>query len=106
VRTLIRRDFLEAYKQVDAILTPTSPTPAFRKGEKAANPLAMYLNDIYTIGVNLAGLPGISIPCGFTAGGLPIGLQVIGQPFRETELLAVARTYEERNDWRSRLPKL
>jgi aspartyl-tRNA(Asn)/glutamyl-tRNA(Gln) amidotransferase subunit A len=106
VRTLIRRDFLEAYKQVDAIVTPTSPTPAFRKGEKAANPLAMYLNDIYTIGVNLAGLPGISIPCGFTAGGLPIGLQVIGQPFKETELLAVARTYEERNDWRSRFPKL
>jgi len=106
VRTLIRRDFLEAYKQVDAILTPTSPTPAFKKGEKAANPLAMYLNDIYTIGVNLAGLPGISIPCGFTAGGLPIGLQVIGQPFKETELLAVARTYEERNGWRSRFPKL
>ncbi len=69
VRTLIRRDFLDAYKEVDAIVTPTSPTPAFRKGEKAANPLAMYLNDIYTIGVNLAGLPGISIPCGFTAGG-------------------------------------
>ena len=91
MRTLIRRDFLEAYKEVDAIVTPTSPTPAFKKGEKAANPLAMYLNDIYTIGVNLAGLPGISIPCGFTKAGLPIGLQVIGQPFRETELLAVAR---------------
>ena len=106
VRTLIRRDFLEAYKQVDAIVTPTSPTPAFKKGEKAANPLAMYLNDIYTIGVNLAGLPGISIPCGFTGGGLPVGLQVIGQPFKETELLAVARTYEERNDWRMRFPKL
>ncbi len=106
VRTLIRRDFLEAYKQVDAIVTPTSPTPAFRKGEKAANPLAMYLNDIYTIGVNLAGLPGISIPCGFTGGGLPIGLQIIGQPFKETELLAVARSYEERNDWRNRFPTL
>src|ERR1700674_247485 len=90
VRTLIRRDFLEAFKEVDAILTPTSPTPAFRKGEKAADPLAMYLNDIFTIGVNLAGLPGISIPCGFTRAGLPIGLQVIGQPFKETELLAVA----------------
>lgn len=106
VRTLIRRDFLEAYKQVDAIITPTSPTPAFRKGEKAANPLAMYLNDIYTIGVNLAGLPGISVPCGFTRGGLPIGLQVIGQPFKETELLAVAAAYEERTDWRSRRPSL
>jgi aspartyl-tRNA(Asn)/glutamyl-tRNA(Gln) amidotransferase subunit A len=106
VRTLIRRDFLEAYKDVDAIVTPTSPTPAFRAGEKAANPLAMYLNDIYTIGVNLAGLPGISIPCGFSRGGLPIGLQVIGQPFRETELLAVAGAYEGRTDWRTRHPKL
>jgi aspartyl-tRNA(Asn)/glutamyl-tRNA(Gln) amidotransferase subunit A len=111
VRTLIRRDFLEAYKEVDAILTPTSPTPAFRKGEKAASPLAMYLNDIYTIGVNLAGLPGISIPCGFSKpapahGGLPIGLQIIGQPFRETELLAIASAYEQRNHWHERRPKL
>jgi aspartyl-tRNA(Asn)/glutamyl-tRNA(Gln) amidotransferase subunit A len=106
VRTLIRRDFLEAYREVDAILTPTSPTPAFRRGEKAASPLAMYLNDIYTIGVNLAGLPGISIPCGFTLAGLPIGLQVIGQPFKETELLAVASAYESRTAWRSRLPDL
>jgi len=106
VRTLIRRDFLEAYSKVDAIVTPTSPTPAFRKGEKAASPLAMYLNDIYTIGVNLAGLPGISIPCGFTKGGLPIGLQVIGQPFKETELLAIAGAYEARSDWGTRRPKL
>jgi aspartyl-tRNA(Asn)/glutamyl-tRNA(Gln) amidotransferase subunit A len=106
VRTLIRRDFLEAYERVDAIVTPTSPTPAFLKGEKAANPLAMYLNDIYTIGVNLAGLPGISVPCGFTRGGLPIGLQVIGQPFREAELLAIAGAYEGTNDWRSRHPAL
>jgi len=105
VRTLIRRDFLEAFARVDAILTPTSPTPAFRKGEKA-DPLAMYLNDIYTIGVNLAGLPGISIPCGFTRAGLPIGLQVIGQPFKETELLAVAGAYEGRCDWGRRRPKL
>lgn len=106
VRTLIRRDFLEAFKGVDAIVTPTSPTPAFRKGEKAADPLAMYLNDIYTIGVNLAGLPGISIPCGFTRGGLPIGLQVIGQPFKETEMLAVAAAYERVTDWRLRRPPL
>ncbi len=106
VRTLIRRDFLEAYKEVDAILTPTSPTPAFRKGEKAADPLAMYLNDIYTIGVNLAGLPGVSLPCGFTRGGLPIGLQVIGQPFRESELLAIARTYEQSCAWGERHPNL
>jgi aspartyl-tRNA(Asn)/glutamyl-tRNA(Gln) amidotransferase subunit A len=106
VRTLIRRDFLEAYKEVDAIVTPTSPTPAFLKGDKTSNPLAMYLNDIYTIGVNLAGLPGISIPCGFTKGGLPIGLQVIGQPFKETELLAVAGAYEARTDWHTRHPQL
>jgi aspartyl-tRNA(Asn)/glutamyl-tRNA(Gln) amidotransferase subunit A len=106
VRTLIRRDFLEAYKDVDAIVTPTSPTPAFLKGDKTSNPLAMYLNDIYTIGVNLAGLPGISIPCGFTKGGLPIGLQVIGQPFKETELLAVAGVYEARTDWHTRHPRL
>jgi aspartyl-tRNA(Asn)/glutamyl-tRNA(Gln) amidotransferase subunit A len=106
VRTLIRRDFLEAYEHVDAIVTPTSPTPAFLKGEKAANPLAMYLNDIYTIGVNLAGLPGISVPCGFTRGGLPIGLQVIGQPFREAELLAIAGAYEGTQDWQTRHPAL
>jgi aspartyl-tRNA(Asn)/glutamyl-tRNA(Gln) amidotransferase subunit A len=106
VRTLIRRDFLEAYREVDAILTPTSPTPAFKRGEKSADPLAMYLNDIFTIGVNLAGLPGISIPCGFTKAGLPIGLQVIGQPFKETELLAVADAYESRTEWRNRRPSL
>ena len=107
VRTLIRRDFLEAYKEVDAIVTPTSPTPAFTKGDKTSNPLAMYLNDIYTIGVNLAGLPGISIPCGFSRPasgnqGLPIGLQIIGQPFRETELLAIAGAYEGRTHWHAR----
>jgi aspartyl-tRNA(Asn)/glutamyl-tRNA(Gln) amidotransferase subunit A len=106
VRTLIRRDFLEAYKEVDAIVTPTSPTPAFKRGDKTANPLAMYLNDVYTIGVNLAGLPGISIPCGFTKSNLPIGLQVIGQPFREAELLAIAGAYEERTGWKSRHPTL
>jgi aspartyl-tRNA(Asn)/glutamyl-tRNA(Gln) amidotransferase subunit A len=105
VRTLIRRDFLEAYKEVDAILTPTTPTPAFRKGEKSADPLAMYLNDIYTIGVNLSGLPGISVPCGFTRGGLPIGLQIIGQPFKEADLLAIAHTYEAAHGWRDRHPK-
>jgi aspartyl-tRNA(Asn)/glutamyl-tRNA(Gln) amidotransferase subunit A len=106
VRTLIRRDFLEAYRSVDAILTPTSPTAAFRKGERSSNPLAMYLSDIYTIGVNLAGLPGISLPCGFTKGGLPIGLQVIGKPFGESELLAIARAYERDHDWHLRRPDL
>src|SRR6201999_3274461 len=73
VRTLIRQDFLNAYREVDAILTPTSPTPAFKRGEKSSDPLAMYLSDVYTIGVNLAGLPGVSIPCGFSKSGLPIG---------------------------------
>ncbi len=106
VRTLIRQDFLNAYRDVDAILTPTSPTPAFKKGEKAANPLAMYLSDIYTIGVNLAGLPGVSIPCGFSKSGLPIGLQIIGQPFKEADMLAIAHTYERAHDWNTRHPNL
>ncbi len=105
VRTLIRGDFLEAYQQVDALLTPTSPMPAFKLGEKS-DPLALYLCDIYTIGVNLAGLPGISVPCGFTPGGLPIGLQLIGQPFREADLLAMAHTYEQAHDWHQRHPSL
>ena len=106
VRALIRQDFLNAYKDVDAILTPTSPTPAFRKGEKASDPLSMYLSDIYTIGVNLAGLPGISIPCGFTQSKLPVGLQIIGQPFREADLLAIAHTYEQGHAWHTEHPKL
>jgi aspartyl-tRNA(Asn)/glutamyl-tRNA(Gln) amidotransferase subunit A len=106
VRTLIRRDFLAAYQEVDAILAPTSPTPAFKRGEKAADPLAMYLSDIYTIGVNLAGLPGLSLPCGFTRSGLPIGLQIIGQPFKEAELLGVARAYEACTAWGERRPAL
>ena len=105
VRTLIRQDFLNAYKKVDALLTPTSPVPAFKIGEKS-DPLAMYLCDIYTIGVNLAGLPGISVPCGFTQAGLPIGLQLIGQPFEEANLLAIAHAYERAHEWSARVPKL
>jgi aspartyl-tRNA(Asn)/glutamyl-tRNA(Gln) amidotransferase subunit A len=105
VRTLIRQDFLDAYREVDALLTPTSPTPAFKAGEKA-DPLAMYLCDVYTIGVNLAGLPGLSLPCGFSSGGLPIGLQLIGRPFQEAELLAIARAYEQAHDWHHRHPIL
>ena len=105
VRTLIRNDFLEAYKSVDVILTPTSPTPAFKRGAKA-DPLAMYLCDVYTIGVNLAGLPGISVPCGFSRGGLPIGMQLIGQPFREADLLAVAHAYDAPHAWGKQTPKL
>ncbi len=106
VRTLIRQDFMNAYRDVDVILTPTSPTPAFKQGEKASNPLAMYLSDIYTIGVNLAGLPGMSIPCGFSRTGLPIGLQLIGQPFKEADLLAVANAYDQAHNWASVTPKL
>jgi aspartyl-tRNA(Asn)/glutamyl-tRNA(Gln) amidotransferase subunit A len=105
VRTLIRQDFLNVYREVDVLLTPTSPTPAFKAGEKA-DPLAMYLCDVFTIGVNLAGLPALSLPCGFSSGGLPIGLQLIGQPFQEAELLAVARAYEQAHDWRHRHPIL
>jgi aspartyl-tRNA(Asn)/glutamyl-tRNA(Gln) amidotransferase subunit A len=105
VRTLIRQDFLNAYREVDALITPTSPIPAFKIGEKS-DPLAMYLCDIYTIGVNLAGLPGISVPCGFTQSGLPIGLQLIGQPFQESNLLAIANAYERAHEWSSRCPIL
>jgi aspartyl-tRNA(Asn)/glutamyl-tRNA(Gln) amidotransferase subunit A len=105
VRTLIRNDFLAAFREVDALLTPTSPVPAFKIGGKA-DPLAMYLLDIYTIGVNLAGLPGISVPCGFTKSGLPIGAQLIGPPFREAELLAVAHAYEQAHDWKNKFPAL
>jgi aspartyl-tRNA(Asn)/glutamyl-tRNA(Gln) amidotransferase subunit A len=105
VRTLIRRDFLDAFKEADALITPTSPVPAFKIGEKS-DPLAMYLCDIYTIGVNLAGLPGISVPCGFTRASLPVGFQLIGQPFEEAALLAIARAYEQAHDWNTKHPKL
>jgi aspartyl-tRNA(Asn)/glutamyl-tRNA(Gln) amidotransferase subunit A len=105
VRTLIRQDFLDAYREVDALITPTSPVPAFKLGEKS-DPLAMYLCDIYTIGVNLAGLPGISVPCGFTAAGLPVGMQLIGQPFQEAGLLAIAHAYERAHGWSGRVPPL
>ncbi len=105
VRTLIRQDFLNAYKEVDALITPTSPIPAFKIGEKS-DPLAMYLCDIYTIGVNLAGLPGLSMPGGFTQSGLPIGVQLIGQPFREADLLAIAYAYERAHEWTAQYPVL
>jgi aspartyl-tRNA(Asn)/glutamyl-tRNA(Gln) amidotransferase subunit A len=94
VRTLIRDDFLKAFKEVDAILTPTTPTPAFRIGEKIDDPISMYLADIFTISVNLAGLPGLSMPCGLSSDGLPIGFQLIGQPFEEGRLLQIGQAYE------------
>ncbi len=106
VRTLIKRDFEIAFSSVDLIATPTSPTPAFRAGEKADDPLQMYLSDIFTISVNLAGVPGISVPCGFTADGLPIGLQLIGKHFDEETILKVAFAYEQSTEWHKRKPGL
>jgi aspartyl-tRNA(Asn)/glutamyl-tRNA(Gln) amidotransferase subunit A len=106
VRTLIRRDFEQAFERCEVIATPTSPTPAFKVGEKTENPLQMYLSDIFTISVNLAGLPGMSIPCGFTKAGLPIGLQLIGKPFDEATVLKVAHAYEQATDWHLRKPPL
>ncbi len=106
VRTLIRNEFAAVLRDCDALLSPTSPVPAFKLGEKSADPLAMYLTDIYTISVNLAGLPGISIPCGFTGGGLPIGLQLIGRPFDEAGLLAIAHAYEQAHEWQHKHPAL
>ena len=94
VRALIRRDFDQAFATVDAVLSPTSPTTAFKLGEKLDDPLAMYLNDVYTVPANLAGLPGISVPCGFDSRKLPIGLQLIGRPFDEETLLRIARAAE------------
>jgi aspartyl-tRNA(Asn)/glutamyl-tRNA(Gln) amidotransferase subunit A len=107
VRALIRRDFDQVFAAgVDAVVSPTSPTAAFKLGEKVDDPLAMYLNDIYTVPVNLAGLPGLSLPCGFTRSGLPIGLQLIGRPFEEGALLRLARAAERALGLGHRLPAL
>jgi len=106
VRTLIKRDFEEAFRKVDVIVTPTSPTTAFKIGEKTADPLQMYLSDIFTISVNLAGVPGVSIPCGFTSNNLPIGLQLIGRHFDEESILKVAYAYEQSTEWHRRRPDL
>ncbi len=106
VRTLIRKDFEEAFKRCEVILTPTAPTPAFGLGEKTDNPLTMYLSDIFTISANLAGIPGISLPCGFTQAGLPIGLQLLGKPFDESTLLQMAFAYEQATEWHRRKPPL
>jgi aspartyl-tRNA(Asn)/glutamyl-tRNA(Gln) amidotransferase subunit A len=95
VRRLVRNDFDQAFQQCDVIATPTSPTPAFRIGEKTSDPLEMYLSDIYTISVNLAALPGLSLPCGLTQGGLPVGLQFIGKHFDEETVLRAAHAYEQ-----------
>jgi aspartyl-tRNA(Asn)/glutamyl-tRNA(Gln) amidotransferase subunit A len=99
VRTLICEDFRAAFKEVDLIVTPVTPTPAFKLGEKSEDPLQMYLSDIYTISVNLAGLPAIAVPCGFSKTGLPIGVQLIGRPFEEETLLRAAHAYEQSTQW-------
>jgi len=106
VRTLIKNDFLEAFKKCDVILTPTSPSAAFKIGERINDPLSMYLSDIFTIPANLAGIPGISIPCGFNKGGLPIGLQFLAKAFNEEVLIRVAHTFEQNTDFHKRKPKL
>ncbi|MEN6421144.1 MAG: Asp-tRNA(Asn)/Glu-tRNA(Gln) amidotransferase subunit GatA [Smithella sp.] len=106
VRALIKRDFDEAFKTCDVILTPTSPTPAFKIGEKTDDPLQMYLSDIFTISTNLAGIPGISIPCGFTSGGLPIGMQFLAGHFEEGKLIQIASAYEKNAKNEKRRPAL
>lgn len=106
VRTLIKRDFEKAFENVDFIVTPTAPSPAFKIGEKVDDPLQMYLSDIFTISVNLAGVPAISIPCGFSSQGLPIGLQIIGKPFDEAGLLQLAYAYEQSTPWHKMKPNL
>jgi aspartyl-tRNA(Asn)/glutamyl-tRNA(Gln) amidotransferase subunit A len=106
VRTLIKQDFDKVFKEFDCIVTPTSPTTAFKIGEKAQDPLEMYLSDIYTISANLAGIPAISIPCGFTKDDLPVGLQILAKPFAEEKLFTVAHAYEQSAGWHKIKPKL
>ena len=106
VQTLIRQDFQNAFEKVDVILTPTAAEPAFKLGEKTSDPIKMYLSDIFTNPTNLAGLPGISLPCGYTNDGLPIGLQFIGKPFDEQNVLNAAYAYESNTDWNKRRLKI
>jgi aspartyl-tRNA(Asn)/glutamyl-tRNA(Gln) amidotransferase subunit A len=107
VRTLIRQDFEKAFQKCDVIVTPTTPTPAFRFGERTEDPLQMYLCDVFTISVNLAGICGVSVPCGFTTKPkLPVGLQVLGKAFDEETILRVAHTYEQATDWHRQKPNL
>lgn len=106
VRTLIKNDFDAVFKDCDCLITPTAPTAAFRIGEKAEDPLQMYLSDIYTISVNLAGIPAISIPCGFTPAKLPVGLQILAKPFGEETLFQVAHAYERSTQWHKLKPKI
>jgi aspartyl-tRNA(Asn)/glutamyl-tRNA(Gln) amidotransferase subunit A len=104
VRQLISADFTRAFARVDVVMGPTTPTPAFAIGAKTSDPITMYLNDIYTIGANLAGLPGVSVPCGFV-GELPVGLQIVGPHFSEARLLAAAHAFQGATDWHTRIPR-
>jgi aspartyl-tRNA(Asn)/glutamyl-tRNA(Gln) amidotransferase subunit A len=106
VRTLIKQDFDQVFGECDCIVAPTSPTSAFKIGERTLDPLKMYLSDIYTISVNLAGIPAISIPCGFTKQGLPVGLQIMAKPFNEEMLFRVAHAFEQNTEWHKIKPKL
>jgi aspartyl-tRNA(Asn)/glutamyl-tRNA(Gln) amidotransferase subunit A len=106
VRTLIKQDFEQAFSQVDVLVSPTAPTTAFKLGEKTADPLSMYLTDLMTIPVNLAGLPGISVPCGFDQQGLPIGLQIVGNVLREDQIFQTAYAYEQATEWHQRSAQL
>jgi aspartyl-tRNA(Asn)/glutamyl-tRNA(Gln) amidotransferase subunit A len=109
VRTLVRQEFDHAFERYDAILAPVTPTAAFKIGEKVDDPIAMYLNDVFTLPVNIAGLPGISVPSGFAeleGRRLPLGLQVIAKPFDEATALRVAHAYEQATDWRGQHPAL
>jgi aspartyl-tRNA(Asn)/glutamyl-tRNA(Gln) amidotransferase subunit A len=105
VRTLIKADFEEAFQGCDVIVTPTAPTPAFRLGEKVQDPLQMYLSDIFTISVNLAGVPALSIPCGFSKEGLPIGLQIIGRHREEERIIQAAYAFEQNTDHHTKRPQ-
>jgi aspartyl-tRNA(Asn)/glutamyl-tRNA(Gln) amidotransferase subunit A len=102
VRTLLRRDFDEAFKKVDLLVTPTTPAPAFRFGEKTDDPLQMYLSDIFTATINLVGVPALSLPCGVNGQGLPLGLQIIGRPFGEADLLRAGAALEAELGFRFR----
>jgi aspartyl-tRNA(Asn)/glutamyl-tRNA(Gln) amidotransferase subunit A len=106
VRTLILRDYDRAFERCDTVAMPTSPVPAFRIGERVADPLQMYLIDVFTVSANLTGLPAISVPCGLTTGGLPIGVQLTGRRFDEATLLRVADAYERDNAWSTQLPPI
>ena len=106
VRALIKQDFDNVFKECDCIITPTSPTAAFKIGERSQDPLSMYLSDIYTVSVNLAGIPAISIPCGFTKDKLPIGMQIIAKPFAEETIFRTAYTYEQNTNWHKERPNL